>query len=225
MDLPRTNEEMAYHLLRDLLLRGELPVGKFLSQRMLCERAGVAEVTVRPALRLLQNEGLIEYIPRWGVRVPIETEDSLRDRYFMREVLEVAAFKRVIELNNPLHKQGMLERAQKCDSVGVEGQDGIEQFAQLHFELHHFMTQCSGSNLLVESLERIHLKIRMFYNAKRAWGRGLDRASHVNFIQDIFSGDAEHAEHAIRMHVRRGLEHELEAIHEMKASGSLSPAR
>ena len=110
MDMPKTNEEMAYHLLRDLLLRGELPVGKFLSQRMLCERAGVAEVTVRPALRLLQNEGLIEYIPRWGVRVPVETEDSLRDRYFMREVLEVAAFKRVIELNNPLHKPGVVSR-------------------------------------------------------------------------------------------------------------------
>ena len=221
MKQPMTNEEIAYHILRDLLLRGELPTGKFLSQRMLCERAGVAEVTVRPALRLLQNEGLIEYIPRWGVRVPVESEENLRDRYFMREVLEVAAIKRIFELDNPLHRQGLLERANQCDSVSADRPNCVEQFAQRHFDFHHFMTQCSGSLLLVESLERIHLKIRMFYNAKRGWGRGLDRNSHVNFVQDVFSGDIEHAEDVVRRHVQRGLEHELEAIRESQTADHL----
>ena len=222
MDFPKTNEEIAYHLLRELLLRGELPVGKFLSQRMLCERAGVAEVTVRPALRLLQNEGLIEYIPHWGVRVPIETEESVRDRYFMREVLEVAAIKRILELNNPPCRPGLLERAQLCDRVSDEQPDNIELFAQRHFEFHHYMTQCSGSRLLVESLDRFHLRTMMLFNAKRGWGRGHDRNSHVQLVQDIFSGDAQHAENVVREHVRRGLEHELGAIREVQTPGGLS---
>ena len=50
MDAPKTSEEIAYEKLRRAVLRGELPVNQFLSQRMLAEQIGTAVVTLRAPL-------------------------------------------------------------------------------------------------------------------------------------------------------------------------------
>ena len=64
MKEPKTKEQLAYESLRELIVRGELPLGEFLSQRMLTSKVDSTMVNVRPALRQLENDGLIESIPR-----------------------------------------------------------------------------------------------------------------------------------------------------------------
>ena len=154
MDAPKTSEEIAYDKLRLAVLRGELPTNQFLSQRMLAERIGAAVVTLRAAMRSLEKEGLLENVPRWGVRIPLETKESLIDRYYMRELLEVAALRRMLEhydasLVDLLHSQ-----AEKCDLMAFEdpeNPENIEQFADLHFDLHHTLAEASQSPLLIRS--------------------------------------------------------------------------
>lgn len=208
--MPKTNEELAYDKLRQVILNGELPQGEFLSQRMLAERTETAVVTVRAALRMLENEGLIEYVPRWGVRIPIEDEAALRDRYFVREVLEASAVARLLEHSNPQHYDSLLKKAREIDELAQETEN-VAQVAQVHFEFHQHLAECSGSNLLVEALERINLKVLMFYNAKYAWAPRFDPGDHVQLVEDIFCGDPARADQAIRQHVRRGLQRELES--------------
>jgi DNA-binding transcriptional MocR family regulator len=65
---PPTSEQQVTDRLRRHILAGELPVGEFLSQRKLAELAGTSVISVRGALRQLENEGLIENVPRAGVR-------------------------------------------------------------------------------------------------------------------------------------------------------------
>ena len=70
------------------------------------------------------------------------------------------------------------------------------------------------SQHLVECLDRVSLKTLMLSNAIRGWGRGQDRATHVRLVEHILSGDAEQRERAMREHIRRGLQLELEAMGE-----------
>ncbi len=220
MEAPKTSEEIAYERLRKAVLRGELPVNQFLSQRMLAEKIGAAVVTLRAAMRSLENEGLLENVPRWGVRVPLETEDSIKDRYFMRELLEVAALRRVLELRDPALVELLQRKAAACDRMASEDPENVERFAELHFDFHHTFVERSRSPLLLESLDRIHLKTLMLYNANRGWARGYLRTNHYQLVTDLFGADLQHAEEAMSNHIRDGMGLELEAVRSfMQTSG------
>jgi DNA-binding GntR family transcriptional regulator len=216
MEAPKTSEEIAFDRLRHAVLRGELPVNQFLSQRMLAERIGAAVVTLRAAMRSLEKEGLLENVPHWGVRIPLETEESLTDRYYMREMLEVAALHRVLEFGDPALIEVLRGKAEKCDRMAFEDPNNIELFADLHFDFHHVLAEASKSALLLEALDRINLKTLMLHNASRGWGRGFARSTHVQLVSDLFSGDHKRAEDALARHVREGLELELEAVRGLK---------
>ena len=130
----------------------------------------------------------------------------------MREILEVAAVQRIVEQASPIHAATLRELALKCDNVAVEEPDNSELFAQRHFDYHHYIAEADGSPLLMATLDRIQLRTMMLFNAKRGWGRGLDRVQHVKLTEELLSGDLQRAETAVREHVRRGLHHELVAI-------------
>ncbi|MEU6147524.1 GntR family transcriptional regulator [Streptomyces sp. NPDC047081] len=66
----------AYVRVRDAILSGELPPGQRVSQVQLAERLGIGRPTLREALRMLQNEGLIQAEHNRQVRVaPLELAD------------------------------------------------------------------------------------------------------------------------------------------------------
>ena len=216
--MPETKEDIAYNKLKTMILKDELPAGEFLSQRMLASKVNAAVVTVRGGLRRLENEGLIESVPKWGVRIPEENEQDLRDRYFIREILEAAAVERIRELKKPEHKAMLMKAAEKCDALKGTAKKVIYEFAQVHHDLHRMIAKFSESDLLKESLERINMRTMMLWNAKRGWGRGLDQniGHHAKLVRDIFSSNKQKALKAIREHVQRGLEFELNALLEEK---------
>jgi DNA-binding GntR family transcriptional regulator len=55
----------AYLLIRDRILRGELPFGTGLSRRTLAAEIGIAIVPVGDALQRPESEGLVESRPGW----------------------------------------------------------------------------------------------------------------------------------------------------------------
>src|SRR5262245_46210954 len=61
--------EQVYSRLRDSILTGELRAGSRLSPAALAQGFGVSTMPVREALRLLEEDGLIETSPRRWTRV------------------------------------------------------------------------------------------------------------------------------------------------------------
>jgi DNA-binding GntR family transcriptional regulator len=208
----KTDEAIAYEQLRNLIIHGKLPINEFLSQRKLADQVGSAVGTVRTALRSLESEGLIENVPHWGVRIPEETESVLRDRYFMREVLEVAALRNILDQKNPQHKEILLAKANLCDVVEINEPDNLELFALHHYEFHRTIGELSNSKLLLDALDRIHLRTLILINARRGWALGRDRVIHVKLTKDFYSRDWQYAKEIMRAHIRRGLKHELDFI-------------
>jgi len=212
---PRTKEELAYERLKGLILAGELPRNQFLSQRMLAEKVGTNITTIRTALRQLESDDLVENVPRWGVRIPVETEEVLRDRYFVRELLEVGAVRRIIARRgtSSLDASAISEKARLCDATAKELPKDIEKFSKAHFEFHIELARQSGSPLLLLSLSRIHFKSFIQWNALRAWARGAP-VNHENMVGIILNADEKTAIEAVVKHMRLGLESELRALQE-----------
>src|SRR4051812_9253529 len=80
--------EQVYSRLRDSILTGELQSGARLSPAGLAESFGVSTMPVREALRLLEEDGLIETSPRRWTRVASPDPGLADEIYPVIAVLE-----------------------------------------------------------------------------------------------------------------------------------------
>tara|TARA_B100000953_G_scaffold296074_1_gene288228 strand:- start:135 stop:701 length:567 start_codon:yes stop_codon:yes gene_type:complete len=65
--------------LKNALLEGRFPVGAKLEAMRLADDFGVSMTPVRDSLNQLVGEGLVDFTPGEGFRVPLLTEQALRD--------------------------------------------------------------------------------------------------------------------------------------------------
>lgn len=210
----KTKEERSYEALREVILSGEIEAGEFLSQRALASRIGCAVVTLRAALRQLESEGLIENVPRWGVRVPVETRDSISERYYVREVFEVEAVRQIVRRREALDPQELYELARRCDERALASDAKPKEFGVAHFSFHQTLVATAGSPLLASTYQRVNLKSLFLWNAVHLWKlrKPMHVADHENLVEVIWSENEDTATGGIRDHIRRGLGEELSIL-------------
>lgn len=216
IDLPQTREQWVLDQLREKILGGKLPWGEFLSQRRLANETESSVISVRGALRQLENEGLIENIPRWGVRIPKETKESTIDRYLIRERLETLAAEKICGKLSAQESAHLLALAKELDPL-IPTQESRRKFAQLHHEFHLYIAQCSRSPLLEKLLERVMNASFMLLNAQGlstfvSAGGITEGVSHCDLAESIITGPVQNAVEAMRSHIKSGLQHELELL-------------
>ena len=211
--IPQTVSDKAYESILNAIAQGILPKGEFLSQRDLASLAGASVVSVREALKKLESEGLIEAVPRWGVRIPIETRESLAERYRVREALEVMAAYLLSQKFDAETAERLREMAQACDEIQEKDSEHVEEFYERHHQLHQAIAESTGIGLLKRELGRMHLRCLLFQSAQETWTRRLEEEGerwHADLIEAILSGDPARAQEAMHRHVQFGLNHDLE---------------
>lgn len=211
-----TSAEKAYHRIQKAILEGELPRGDFLSQRMLAELAGTSIISVREALKRLEHEHFLESVPRWGVRIPRETRESITDRYALREAIEVMVAYLLSRNIDSRNADELRLRADECDAIAVDDADAVSRFADRHRELHLFMAECTGKQLLKSELERLGLRSLLYQSARTTWAQRVDNWQrwHRSLVDEILSGDSVRAQQAMHHHVQHGLHHDLQMFEE-----------
>ena len=210
----KTKEQVAYERLMDLIVHGNLPENEFLSQRKLAARIDSTVTNVRAALRQLESDGLIENVPQWGVRIPVEDAKTLRDRYFVRETIEVAAVRRIVARKPAASAGEILSLAREADRISSNPDSDIAEFTPVHSLLHAKIVEAAGSPRLYRLYRKVQLRSRMVWNAQRGWLRGLDRSPghHLSLAEAVLEGDEQAAVAATVRHIGNGLRNELEVI-------------
>ena len=221
----KTCEETTYDQLKELILAGDFPTGEFLPQRGLAQRVGATIVTLRSALRLLSNDGLIENVPKWGVRIPEETCKTISERYYVRELLEAGAAEKLREHHTDEMIAELSALAKECDRMMPDVPDAWRAFAEKHSRLHLRIAELTGNRLLTETLSRLNFRSMMLSNARNGWviqREYLLEAHHETFIKGLFSLPHAEAIALVHSHVQRGLRMEL-AVLEDKEKPAAEP--
>lgn len=211
----RTKEEEAYEDLKSMILSGDLPRDVFLSQRMLAAKADTNITTIRTALRQLERDGLIENVPQWGVRIPVETEERLRDLYFVRDILEIAAVRRVVELRDTVDAATLRHKAKVADDFARKLPENVVAFSKAHFDFHCELAKQSGSELLLYSLNRVHFRNWLLWHDVRLW-KNRHLIDHQKLVEIILREDEDTVIKYMRVHVNNGLENELAELKKSK---------
>lgn len=157
--------EQAYHAVRRMILRGELPPGTSIARRPLAEKLGMSFLPVSEALQRLEYEGLVESWPRVGTRVRIPTLQDVRGNYTIREALESQAARLFCEKASSAERQEMEKMAALVDAEQQDSSVDFFDFFSLHERFHRRLAECSGCPALVEAIERTNTLIRTWQYA------------------------------------------------------------
>src|SRR5262245_4062424 len=88
---PRLRRQVAYDAMRAAILDGTFAPGELLAEAALAARFRTSRTPIREALMRLQEEGLVEIVPRRGPIVRLLAPAEMYETLLVREALEALA--------------------------------------------------------------------------------------------------------------------------------------
>ncbi len=211
----------AYQVLKHEIRTNSLPQGFQSPEPELALKLGVSRTTLREALIRLEGEGLIELIPRRGVRVlPLRSED-MEEIYNILILLEpeVAADLASRRLSDA--ELAPLQEATVRMEAALE-QGDLDSWAEADDQFHMGMLELHGNKRLMAIISELWVQI---YRARMITLRLRElpfqsNIEHRSIVDSIREGNTEKARAEFRAHRQRAA-HELVSILARSGIGQL----
>jgi DNA-binding GntR family transcriptional regulator len=150
---PPTAQEAVLGEMRRLLVTGELAPGTPVRQEAVAARLGVSRVPVREALKVLEGEGHVVYLPHRGYVVAELSVDDLTEVYRLRELLEAEAIRVAVPRLDDATVAAIEEAARAVDSAGRRGD--LAAMTAYNRELHFLLFDAAGMPRLSRTLRQL----------------------------------------------------------------------
>jgi DNA-binding GntR family transcriptional regulator len=202
----------AYSIVRERILRGELPIGRVVSRRKLAIEFGMSLLPVSEALLRLEFEGLLESRPRAGTRVRMPSEEDVRGHYVVREALEVESARLFSEAATARERAELTKLAARVDSLSTQPDGDRSLYLSLHEKLHRRIAECARCPALSDAIERNHVLASTWLCMPRPASQEHPPHRHQRLLEVLVKGDASASGEAMREHVMRGLQNTLHRL-------------
>jgi DNA-binding GntR family transcriptional regulator len=206
--------DTAYEWIRRRILDNVWPPGHRALEQEVALQLGMSRTPVREALVRLQNDGLVEVIPRHGMRVLPVSPDDMREIYEVLTALECLAAEIVARQQPGDAALRPLTQA-TADMDTALAQDDLEAWAAADERFHVSLVELSGNRALANTVwnywDRAH-RARML--SLRLRPKPVNSThEHMQMVQRLRSGDVAGAAAVTRAHRERANQ-ELVAIFE-----------
>jgi DNA-binding GntR family transcriptional regulator len=202
----------AYVILRERILRGELPIGKVISRRKVASELGMSMLPVSEALQRLEFEGLLESRPRAGTRVKIPTEDEVRGHYVVREALEVQAAKLFAQVATAQERSELQRLAARVDALSSQPDGDRFLYLTIHEKFHRRIAEGAHCQPLREAIEKNQVLASTWLCAPRPAPINDPPRRHQELANALVKGDPEEAAEAMRLHINNALNNTLSRL-------------
>lgn len=187
--------ELAVRRLRREILSGALLPGERLVEEQLTRRFGTSRAPLREALRLLGQQGLVEHLPRRGVRVTELSSRDIDELFGLRDALEQYAVRTALGSGHSPDPAALrrLGAAAAAMDEAITSPEALAQ-AAAHREFHLAMVALAGHQHLLRSYEPVLLQLELYMAtnmrreaAARSPAEGAQR--HRRLYDAVVSGD------------------------------------
>ena len=206
--------DVAYQGIRRRILDNVYEPGQQVLESALAEELGISRTPVREALIRLANEGLVELIPRHGMRVLPVSPGDMREIYEVLTALESAAAE-ILARRKPSDSELRPLVEATSDMTRALRSNDLDAWAAADASFHHGLVQLAGNRTLIDAVarlgDRVH-RARMFTLRLRPKPVSSTR-EHLAMLDRIRAGDAPGAVEVNRQHRERA-SRELIAIFE-----------
>ena len=150
---PPTAQEAVLAEIRRLLVTGELAPGTPVRQEAVADRLGVSRVPVREALKVLEGEGHVVYLPRRGYVVSELSVADLTEVYRLRELLEAEAIRVAVPRLDASTILAIERAASDVDAAGRRGD--LAAMTSCNREFHFLLFDAAGMPRLSRTLRQL----------------------------------------------------------------------
>ena len=196
----KTAADLAYEIICEKILAGKLPPGTKLSRRKMAELTGVSMIPVIEALHRLEEEGLVESFPYFGSQVIQLNQETIQDRYALREAVECQVVRILAR-----HING--EQMHRLRFLGEELDDTSRNDHDVYWDRHYGFHLALAQMTSRPSLERALHRINLFNLLQRSVRKKVLTATpiptdlHMQIVDGIATGDSDEAERVMRDHI------------------------
>lgn len=194
--------DKAYERIKAQILRATYSPNAPLPEAELQRELQMGRTPIREALIRLQQEGLVQIVPRRGAFVQTLTLRDARNLYHVRALLEPEAVRLAFPHIVSSELDTFEQRFRDLDASGPREMDSIE-LIELDQEFHQFFLRKCDNPYLIEVLERLHNQSQLAW-AISAHDRArlvATSANHLQLLAALRRGDVEQAAVSMREHV------------------------
>lgn len=196
-----TTQEIVYNEIKKSILNGNFSTNEFYTEEKLAESLNTSRTPVRAALQDLLNEGIVEYVPRKGMKVREVTPQEQNELFMIRGAIETKFITIIVdqisdidieELTNIYNKQK--ELLDNGDAVG---------FIEEDLKFHSRIIDVGNYDIAKEVLLRMHnMSIIIGLKALKHEGRMKTvLAEHKQILQALKDRDRDKAAAYMKTHL------------------------
>lgn len=205
-DRPKTSQEHAVEWLREAIVSRRLRPGDRVGQDEVAARVGVSVVPVREAMRVLEREGQLTYLPRRGHFVNELRIADLEEIYSLRELLEGRAVRWTMASFDEIMKARLVDAARSCRDA-AERRDVLGELVanrELHFCLMDAPGQPHTLQIIASLWDRTEAYRALYYNSPEETEAAMN--AHDEIVAMAMDGRVDDLIGALDAHRSRALE-------------------
>jgi len=186
--------------LRDMLAQGRFQPGEQITEPSIAAAFHVGRGPVREALKRLTEQGLLVSERNRGVFVPVLSTEDVEDIYRLREAVELAAIKHLVQNPDPRVFARLWDvLRQYRENLAIQDWDSADE---LDMAFHRELVYATGSRRLIQAFDTVSVETRMCLRAlvfhhpdhpdMESW--------HADILRAAEQGDLQAAQRALEFH-------------------------
>ena len=202
-------------IVRERILKGEYQIGEKIKESSIAQELNVSRTPIREAFKMLEEEGLLDYLPNRGCYAKGFTKRDVSDIYTVREALEEIAMTWACERITDEEIDKLEEQCELMDFY-TKTRD-VQKILTMNSSFHDIIYNSTGSRFLAQVLRSYKgyldkTRKSVFYREEF-----LDsiQEEHKAIFEAVKSRDKEQAVIAIKKHLASSKER-TEAVWNLK---------
>lgn len=203
---PKTSQEHVVEWLREAIVSRRLRPGQRVGQEEVAEQVGVSIVPVREAMRVLEREGQLTYLPRRGHFVNELRIGDLEEIYGLRELLEERAVRWTMDSFDGVMEARLVAAAGAC-RVAAESRDVLGELGanrEFHFCLMDAPGRPHTLGIIGNLWDKTEAYRALYYNSAEETSAAMD--AHDVMVELALARQVDELIGALDSHRSRALE-------------------
>lgn len=207
----RSLRDVVVGAIRDAIIQGEFKPGEKVPETELAEQLGVSRTPIREAIRILEQQGLVETRPKNGTYIAAPDWQNARDGLLLRMALEELAVRQALERLSETEWDAL------CDTLGellegmrrAVGSSDVATATELDVRWHTLVVEAASNLYLSRAWQNTGISFLIWSPERELYPlspreRSVAFSSRHEELLRAFKGrDTEECVRAVRTHIER----------------------